>query len=393
MTAVPVVADGLADDLARRHRVVARGLAAIGADCVLTVRDESVTYLTGYTTMSFKMHSRPIVVVLTAAAELVVVVAETEADAAELRIPAATVRRYVEMDAVVPDGRLPDGRIQFAPAAGRAVAELLEDLAVTTVGVDGLHAAWPPIGQLTGLLPELDGRTVDASQAIWEARLAKSAWERERLVAAADVLEEAYDRLRERIAPGMTEREIARAFTVAQWESGAHEVGPLGVVADPSRGLFGAPTDREWHRGELLYVDGAAIVDGYWSDFCRTFAAHAPCAREEAGYARARGGLQAVAGDVPRTAGELGTAIAEHLRIGPAEVGFGRFGHGNGLHTPEPPSLHPRDETPLLDGMVLCVEPAVVHEGVNFVVEEEHAVVDGAFLRLSPPAPPGILML
>src|SRR4051812_9721760 len=284
----------LAADLARRHRVVAEGLREIGADCVLTVRDESVTYLTGYTTMSFKMHSRPIVVVLTATAELIVVAAETEADAAEARIPGAEVRRYVDMDAIAPDGRLPDGRLQFAPAAARAVAAVLDDVEVATVGVDGLGAAWPPVGQLTGLLPDVEARAVDASQVIWSARLVKSPWERDRMTAAAGVLGRAYERLREQIAPGMTEREIARAFTIAQWEAGAHEIGPLGVVADPSRGLFGAPTDRAWERGELLYVDGAAIVDGYWSDFCRTFAAHAPSTRERDGYSRAHEGLSAV---------------------------------------------------------------------------------------------------
>jgi Xaa-Pro aminopeptidase len=386
------VTAGLADELARRHREVADGLAEIGADCLLTVRDESVTYLTGYTTMSFKMHSRPIAVLLTTDAEVIVVAPETEADAAEARIPGATVHRYVEMDAITPGGRLPDGHVQFAPAAGRAVAAVVHELGAKTVGVDGLAAAWPPIGQLTALMPQLDGRTVDASQLIWTARLGKSAWELERMKAAAQVLAAAYGRLREELAPGMTEREIARAFTIAQWEAGAHEIGPLGVVADPSRGLFGAPTDRVWERGELLYVDGAAIVDGYWSDFCRTFAAHTPTGRERAGYARAYKGLEA-AHSQPRTADEFGTSIAAHLEIRPADVGFGRFGHGIGLHTPEPPSLHPADTTPIRDGMVLCVEPAVEHEGLNFVVEEEHAVVDGSLVMLSPPAPTEILTL
>jgi Xaa-Pro dipeptidase len=54
---------------------------------------------------------------------------------------------------------------------------------------------------------------------------------------------------------------------------------------------------------------------------------------------------------------------------------------------PEPPSIHPLDDTELDDGLVLCVEPAVEHEGANFVVEEQCVIRGGQLERLSPPAP------
>jgi Xaa-Pro aminopeptidase len=386
---------GLAADLGTRHARLLAGLRGLGAGCLVAIRDEAVTYLTGYTTMTWKMHSRPIVAVLADDGRLFVLVGETEADAARLRIPGADVRAYVEMDVIDAGGVLPDGRLQFAPAAARALAAVVEEAGAETVAVDGLDAVWPPVGQLTRMVPALADRVIDASELVWSARLRKTDWELDRMREAARVLDRAYDQLRERIAPGMTERAIARAFTVAQWEAGAHEVGPLAVVADPSRGLFGAPTDRVWDRDELLYVDGAAIVDGYWSDFCRTFAARPVADRERVGYARARGALDAaVATEVAgRTAGDLGGVIAAALDIAPGEVGFGRFGHGIGIHVPEPPSLHPGDPTPIVDGNVICVEPAVCHDGLNMVVEEEHVVAQAALVRISPAAPAGILVV
>lgn len=391
----PLAVAGLAEDLAGRHARLVEGMRELGASCLVAIRDESVTYLTGYTTMTWKMYSRPIVAVLSADRRLFVLAAETEVDSARLRIPGADVRPYVELRPVREEMRLPDGRIQFAPHAAQVLGELLEEAGNERVAVDGLDAPWPPIGQLTRLVPGLDGRTVDASSLIWEARLRKSAWELDRMRAASAVLEDAYGRVREQLRPGMTEREIARCFSVAQLEAGAHEVGPFAVVAGPDRGLFGAPTERAWDGDELLYLDGAAIVDGYWSDYCRTFAAREPRPAERDGYARVRGALDAAvaSGRAGGTAGDLGRVMAEAMGIGPGDVGFGRFGHGIGLLVPEPPSLHGDDTTPLETGNTLCVEPAVEHAGVNFVAEEEHVVTESGLERLTPRAPDGILVL
>ena len=110
---------------------------------------------------------------------------------------------------------------------------------------------------------------------------------------ASQVLERTYARLPERLRPGMTELEISQQFSALQLEEGAHEVGPHAVVAGPDRGLFGFPTHKVWDAEDLLYVDGAPIVEGYWSDYCRTYAARPVRPEERAGYARVRAGVEA----------------------------------------------------------------------------------------------------
>jgi Xaa-Pro aminopeptidase len=388
----PFAPAGLARDLEDRHARLRAGMARLGASCLVAIREQTVTYLTGYTTMTWKLDSRPVVAVLTADGRLLIVAAETEVDSAKLRIPGADVRAYVEIEAVTGDMHLPDGKIQFVPHAARVLAEAIEDAGEGRVAVDGLDAPWPPIGQLTRMVPGLGSRTVDASALVWGERLRKTEWELERMREASRVLEGAYRRVRDKIRPGMTERDIAREFSIAQLEAGAHEVGPFAVVAGVDRGLFGFPTDSVWNVEDLLYLDGAAIVDGYWADYCRTFAGRDVTASEQAGYARAREALDAGV-DAARaglTAGELGTSIAAAMDIAPSDVGFGRFGHGLGLNV-EPPSLHRDDATVLEDGFAVCIEPAVEHEGSNIVVEEEHAVTADGVERLSPEAPREIL--
>ncbi|GAA0895728.1 Xaa-Pro peptidase family protein [Pseudonocardia zijingensis] len=385
---------GLADELKDRHRRLLDGLREVGGACLVAIRDESVAYLTGYTTMTWKMHSRPVVAVLTADARLIVVAAETEVDSARLRIPGADVRSYVLLEPPPAPG-LPDGPIQFAPHAARVLGEAIEDAGDGPIAVDGLDAVWPPVGQLTRLIPGIADRLVDASALVWKARLRKSPWELDRMRTAAAVLDRAYAAVVDRIRPGMTERQISAQFSIAQLEAGAHEVGPHAAVAHPNRGLFGAPTDRVWDADELLYLDGAAIVDGYWSDYCRTFAVRPPRPEEKAGYARVRAGLEAALAIPPagRTAAEIGAAMGAAMNIAPEAVGFGRFGHGIGLHVPELPSLHAADPTVIEPGFALCIEPAVLHEGINFVAEEEHVVTIDGYEAISPPAPDGIIVL
>lgn len=386
---------GLDTELPLRLGRVAAALTEAGASCLVAVRDESVNYLTGYTTMTWRMHSRPVVAVVDAIGRLFVVAAETEVDSARLRIPGADVRSYVELDPVTPQMRLPDGVVQFAPHAARVLAEVIEEAGSDDVLVDGLEAAWPPVGQPTRLIPALDGRTRDGSELVWRLRMHKSPWEVERMRVASAVLDRAYAVLREQVRPGLTEREISRLFSIAQLEAGAYEVGAHAVVAGPGRGLFGWPTDKVWTADELLYVDGASIVDGYWSDYCRTFAAR-PVTRDEAeGYARVRAGLTAAldAFTVSMSAGELGSLMGKAMAISPNEVGFGRFGHGIGLHVPEVPSLHPGDTTLIGPGTTMCIEPTVRHAGVNFVVEEEHVVTASGLERISPHAPEEIIIL
>ena len=359
------------------------------------MRDESVNYLTGYTTMTWRMHSRPVVAVLAADGRLFVVAAETEVDSARLRVPGADVRSYVRLDPIGETAGLPDGPIQFAPHAAEVLGEVIEECGSGPVAVDGLDAVWPPVGQLTRLIPAVQGRVADGSALLWRRRLCKSEWEVSRMRTAAEVLRRAYDRLRPQLRPGLTEREISRLFSAAQLEEGAHEVGAHAVVAGPDRGLFGWPTDKVWEPGDLLYVDGAAIVDGYWSDYCRTFAARPVQPHERDGYTRTRAGLEAGAALAAggRTAAELGAAMAAAMDIAPEAVGFGRFGHGIGLHVPEPPSLHAADPTPLEPGFTVCIEPTVEHKGLNLVAEEEYVVTETGLEPISPPAPDTIVEL
>jgi Xaa-Pro aminopeptidase len=383
-------ADSLAAELTRRHAILRAALAEAGGDALVATREGAVTYLTGYTTATWSNHSRPIVAVLTPGT-LDVVCAETEADAVQSRVPGVIVHPYVELRS--PDGfsGLPDGEIQFTPHACEVLATVLGERDAQKIGVDALGAVHPPTSRIVDLLPASIER-FDASRLLWAARLRKSAWEIERMRAACDILERAFADLRAALRPGMSERDIHNVLAAASFTHGAHRLGYTMVVAGVERGLFGDPTERRWQKGEVLFVDGGVVVDGYWADYCRMYTAGVPTPSQRDDYARAASALDAaLALDAVPTASSLGRAIGSALDLPPGRVGFGRFGHGIGLYMPEPPSLHPDDPTPLDDGVVLCVEPAYLGATGNYVVEEEHVVSNGRLNRISPEAPRSLI--
>lgn len=390
MNSEAVGVGGLAAELTRRHAILRASLEEAGGDALVATREGVVTYLTGYTTATWSNHSRPIVAILTPSS-LDVVCAETEADAVRARVPGVSVHPYVELCSPGGLSGLPDGAIQFTPHACEVLATVLSERGARSIGVDALGAVHPPTSRIVDLL-SADVTRFDASSQVWAARLRKSAWELERMRAACDILERAFTDLRATLRPGMTEREIHSILAAASFAHGAHRLGYTMVVAGIERGLFGDPTDRRWRKGEILFVDGGVVVDGYWADYCRMYTAGAPTPSQRDDYARAASALDAVVAlDAVPTASTLGNVIGAALELPPGRVGFGRFGHGIGLYMPEPPSLHPNDPTPLDDGVVLCVEPAYLGATGNYVVEEEHVVSNGRLSRISPEAPRSLI--
>jgi Xaa-Pro aminopeptidase len=371
--------DGLPEELQRRHSAMVEDLAELEADVLIATREGVVTYLTGYTTRTWSNFSRPIVALLFRDGTLSVLCADTEAQAIEARVPGATAIPYGGLSVVADGLPLPDGRFQFMPSAGRTLARVLGERGVGRLAVDGLAAIHPPISQVTDWLGTWTAGQVDISERIWRHRLVKSEWEVSQLTRAARVLERAFETLPERLAAGMTERQLHGQLAAASFEAGADELGYTNVVVvGDGREIFGAPTDQIWEPGKVLYVDGGVVVNGYWADFCRQYTLGKPTSEQASGYATAiyardralesfTDGMST--GDVARVIeSATGTPAAEHQA--------GRFGHGIGLYMPEPPSIAAIDDTPLITGTTFCLEPAVMHQGTHYVIEEEY-LVDG----------------
>ena len=292
------------------------------------------------------------------------------ADEAGETWPDAIVHRYdVPPESVVPHvmdaiGALPAGATGFELGKEARTGLTPADFQAITGGVDSV-------------------RVVDGQEVLWSLRTIKSPYEIACLRAAAHATSAAFAEALVGTVSGATERELARRIASAAIGAGADTVGWISMTSGAGSydRFVGAPRNRVIREWDLVWADVGVRVDGYWSDFCRAAVVGVPSPRQmelhEAVVEATNAGIQVA---------RAGTAVAEVAAavrdrsnsLGLASLGFGRLGHGIGLDATEPPSIAEFDETVLVPGMVITVEPAVVDQTGLYCAEQVLAITDGA---------------
>jgi Xaa-Pro aminopeptidase len=179
---------------------------------------------------------------------------------------------------------------------------------------------------------------------------------------------------------GRTERDVSWELEQIFHEEGGEGIafefivgaGPTGSSPHARAG------DRTIGRGELVVIDAGCVVDGYASDYTRTFATgevdgaqreayDVVLAAQQAALDGIRAGLSGVEAD----------ALARDVIEGSAFNGaFGHgLGHGLGLDVHELPRLSTESPDTLAPGNVVTVEPGVYLEGRFGVRIEDDVVV------------------
>lgn len=239
----------------------------------------------------------------------------------------------------------------------------------------------------------------DATSVLRRLRGVKSPAEVAKIRHVCGLVSAAFEALPGKLALGDTERQACRAMRVEVLERGA-DGSPYMMGASGPGGydnIIMGPGERALGAGDILIIDTGTTCDGYFCDFDRNFAFGRPsdAARRaheivhratEAGIAAARPGA---------TTTDLWRAMTAVLEAGgSAGNNVGRLGHGLGLQLTEWPSNRPGDDTPLVPGMVLTIEPGMEFAPGKMMVHEEDIVVteDGCELltRRAPPEMPVI---
>jgi Xaa-Pro aminopeptidase len=340
---------GTLDHSARRRRLTDR-YAGLGVDAVLLTRVVSVRYLTGFTGSNGQLLATPGGGVF------------------------LTDSRYDEQSRhQVPDLR----RVIYARDF---VASLQEACRAEAIGRLGFEASGVPYGTWKELDQAGFAELVPLKEDVERLRWAKDPEEIELIERAQEVTDHAFQRLTEKLAPGMTEREAAFQLDLAMREGGAERVAFDSIVAfgENAAEPHHHPTDRPLEKGDLVKLDFGSVVEGYHSDMTRTAAFGEPHAELREVYElvlRAQlAGIDAV------RAGVAGGEADEAARAVIREAGHGeRFGHslghGVGLEIHEGPTLRDGGEDILPEGAVVTVEPGVYLPGTGGVRIEDMVVV------------------
>jgi Xaa-Pro dipeptidase len=244
---------------------------------------------------------------------------------------------------------------------------------------------------------------VDITDLMQNAKLVKTAYDLERLRVANEIAHMGASKFLENLQPGMREVEASALIEGTIRAQGAGYKGARlvwaeaevasGPVNTAKANLLIPSTDRVIEEGDLVMVEMATIVDGYYSDLTYMAVAGTPNARQR---------------DVHNAVLAAQRAGAEKMRPGNSyadpdnaarkvleDAGLGDYfvhvtGHGLGFRFHESiPFLMPGAVGTLVEGIVSSVEPGVYIEGFGGIrIEDNVAVSKDGPVYLSTPRQP-----
>jgi Xaa-Pro aminopeptidase len=379
-------ARGEFEDRAERAR---RFMAEAKLDALFVASEPQVRYFTGFDSQFWASPTRPWFVVVPREGQLIAVIPE-------IGVPGMAAT-WVEDIRTWPAPRPEDDGVSLLAQAlgevprrfGRIGAELGPET-VLRMPINDFFRVRDAIAPL---------EFADATPVLRQLRGVKSLAEVAKIRHVCQLVSTAFEALPEKLTLGDTERQACRKMRVEVLERGA-DASPYMMGASGPGGydnIIMGPRERVLGTGDILIIDTGTTFDGYFCDFDRNFAFGRPsdAARRahevvyratEAGIAAARPGA---------TTNDLWHAMTAVLEAGgSAGNNVGRLGHGLGLQLTEWPSNRPGDDTPLVPGMVLTIEPGMEFAPGRMMVHEENIVVaeQGCELltRRAPPEMPVI---
>ena len=284
------------------------------------------------------------------------------------RVQLFTDFRYIEAAGAVEGVEL----VQTKRGVIGALAEQLSG----TIGFEAANVVYSDFRALTAGGLEL----VPREGLVESLRAIKEEGELEILRRACAITDRVYERLTEVTFVGRTEREVSWDLIRLFHEEGGDGLAFESIVGAGPTGArpHARATDRTIGTGELVVIDAGCTVDGYASDYTRTFAT-GPLddeAKEAYGVVLAAqlAGLEAIRADVPAI--EADRAARRVVENSPFAGLFGHgLGHGLGLDVHEQPTMSTETNDVLVPGNVVTVEPGVYLPGKFGIRIEDDVIV------------------
>ncbi|MCD0450866.1 aminopeptidase P family protein [Actinocorallia sp. API 0066] len=223
-------------------------------------------------------------------------------------------------------------------------------------------------------------RAVPLGRLVEELRTVKDEEEIALLRRACALTDRTFGLVLPKIAPGVTEKEIARALERGMVDLGADGPAFASIVASGPNGAVPhhVAGDRPVADGDLVTMDFGALVEGYHADMTRTVAVGSVAGWQREIYGLvAEAQAAAVAACLPDAAvPDVDAAARDVIKAGGHAADFTHgLGHGVGLEIHEAPMLGPTRTGRLTDRVPVTAEPGVYLAGRGGVRIEDTLVV------------------
>jgi len=264
------------------------------------------------------------------------------------------------------------------PTPGAALEEALRRLGMTSgrVGVDEDGVSAAALAHVAAVLPEVT--LIPAAGLFRRIRMVKTAEEVERLRRAQAAAEAGIKAVAAAAAPGLSEREMVQIYTstVAR-HGGRPTIALIKIGRNAALGQL-PPENRYLVRGDSVWFDVGALVDGYHADLARILSLGEPTGKLQRYYRAALTGEEHAC-SITRPGMRADELFAETVqtvrRAGIPHYRRHHVGHGIGAEIYDPPVLNAGTTTPIEAGMVLNVETPYYELGWGAVHVEDPYLV------------------
>lgn len=343
-------------------------------DAMFLTTESNVRYFSGFFTQFWVSPTRPFFLVVPAEGKPVAVIPEIGGSGME--------ETWIDTIHTWPAPRPEDDGISL-------LAGTLKDLPGrfgrigATLGIESYLRM--PLNNYVRLTSLVSSEIVDISLEMHALRQIKSPAEVAKVREACRIGNIGFDKIAEYARTGMTEREVCKRFRIDMLSAGADSCPYIiaGSGPDGYDSIIMGPTDRVLEKGDVLIIDTGATFDGYFCDFDRNWAFGGASDLTKkaytATYEATTKGFEAAKPGATTT--DIYNAMWKVLEAnGALGNNVGRIGHGLGMEITERPSNTGTDNTQLLPGMIMTLEPGMVYAPGKTMVHEENLVIteDGA---------------
>ncbi len=257
------------------------------------------------------------------------------------------------------------------------VSEAVAAVSIKHLGLEAADISWETYLSFQNTLTEVELLAV--GDPVGELRMIKDETELAILKRAIWIAERAFDSVRAKLRPSLTELQIAHELEAAMRELGGEGSGFPPIVGAGAGGALPhyRPGDIPIGGSQTLLIDWGAKYCGYTSDLTRTLHGDHPPAGFEAAYAAVLAAHTKALDTIRSGVKTKDVDAASRQVLVAAELGpmFKHgLGHGIGLRIHEAPRLGQTSEETLAAGMVVTVEPGVYFEE-NFGIRIEDDVL------------------
>ena len=336
---------------------------------LLLTTEPELRYFSGFLTQFWQSPTRPWFMVVPRAGKPIAVIPEIGAECMS--------RTWLDDIRTWPSPALQDDGVSLLIAA---VREAVGDGNAFGVAMGPETHLRMPLLDFEQVTRALALEIADATPILRQLRMVKSEAEIEKIAHICGIVSDVFEAMPNWLGAGMPVSEVFQRFKIDALERGADDVSYLVGGAGPGGygDIISPPTDTPLAEGDILILDTGSVFDGYFSDFDRNFAIGRADDASRRAYATVFAATEAGldAAQPGNTAADLFRAMNAVMEAdGALGNDVGRLGHGLGMQLTEWPSNTAWDETPLVPGMVMTLEPGMTYAPGKVMVHEENLVI------------------